>query len=95
MEAGSFAFNFSQQITILLTLIVFWLSTSLLPNNYSKGGQFEDANREGFILQIKKHFSEKIAEGEDHNTLYHYFSQFLNTFVGVIQTIQLPLHNVR
>lgn len=24
-----------------------------------QGGQFEDANREGFILQIKEHFSEK------------------------------------
>lgn len=43
-------------------------------------GQFEYANREGFILQLKHHFDEVIKEGESQNTLYKIFhstSQYL------------------
>ena len=43
-------------------------------------GQFEDANREGFILQLKHHFDEVIKEGGSQNTLYKIFhstSQYL------------------
>lgn len=35
-----------------------------------QGGQFEDADRQGFVYQIKARFSEKIEEGDSHNTLY-------------------------
>ncbi|HBH7915672.1 TPA: hypothetical protein ACN306_001881 [Vibrio parahaemolyticus] len=45
-----------------------------------QGDQFEDANRQGLIHQIKDRFSEKIEEGESHRTLYshyHKLSQYL------------------
>ncbi len=45
-----------------------------------QGRQFEDAGREGFVLQIKSRFDEKIEEGSSHSTLYSYFmvcSQYL------------------
>ncbi|WP_045414312.1 phage integrase N-terminal SAM-like domain-containing protein [Vibrio owensii] len=45
-----------------------------------QGGQFEDANRQGFVHQVKARFGEKIEEGESHYTLYahyHKLSQYL------------------
>lgn len=45
-----------------------------------QGGQFEDADRLGFVHQIRARFGEKIEEGDSHDTLYgHYFklSQYL------------------
>ncbi|PMM44846.1 hypothetical protein [Vibrio breoganii] len=38
-----------------------------------QGGHFEDANREGFILQIKARLDETIEEGGSHRSLYNYF----------------------
>ncbi len=45
-----------------------------------QGGQFEDANRQGFVHQVNARFGEKIEEGVSHNTLYSYYhklSQYL------------------
>lgn len=45
-----------------------------------QGGQFEDADRQGFVHQIKARFSEKIEEGDSHATLYRHYqrsSQYL------------------
>ena len=45
-----------------------------------QGGRFENADREGFVLQIKSRFSEKIEEGGSHRSLYKYYmtvSQYL------------------
>lgn len=45
-----------------------------------KGQQSEDAGREGFVLQLKYRFDEKIEEGSSHKTLIHMFircSQYL------------------
>lgn len=42
--------------------------------------QFEDADREGFVFQLKSRFDEKIEEGGSHSTLYSYYaacSQYL------------------
>jgi hypothetical protein len=44
------------------------------------GGRFEDANREGFILQMKFRFDDFMSEGKSHSSLYAaYFecSQYL------------------
>jgi len=38
-----------------------------------QGGQFESAEREGFILQLKARFDEVIEEGGSHSSLYDYF----------------------
>lgn len=57
-------------------LVKHWPATKTL----QQGGQFEDADREGFVLQIKDRFCERIEEGESHATLYgHYLrlSQYL------------------
>lgn len=35
-----------------------------------QGGRFEDANREGFILQMKYRFDEFMGEGKSHDSLY-------------------------
>ncbi|EKO3453401.1 hypothetical protein NTE11_003948 [Vibrio fluvialis] len=35
-----------------------------------QGGRFEDANREGFILQMKYRFDDFMGEGKSHNSLY-------------------------
>ncbi|EGQ7940180.1 hypothetical protein V4T70_003617 [Vibrio vulnificus] len=40
-----------------------------------QGGQFEDADREGFIHQLKSRFDEAIDEDESHLTLYTLFFQ--------------------
>ncbi|MFA0161939.1 hypothetical protein AB4504_23495 [Vibrio sp. 10N.222.55.F12] len=45
-----------------------------------QGGQFEGADREGFVLQIKSRLDTKIEEGESHFTLRNVFfmcSQYL------------------
>lgn len=45
-----------------------------------QGGRFEDANREGFILQMKLRFDDFMSEGKSHSSLYAaYFecSQYL------------------
>ncbi len=45
-----------------------------------QGGQFEDADRLGFVHQIKTRFDEKIEEGESHESLYRNYlrlSQYL------------------
>lgn len=45
-----------------------------------QGGRFEDANREGFILQMKFRFDDFMSEGKSHSSLYAaYFecSQYL------------------
>lgn len=45
-----------------------------------QGNQFEDADRESCVLQIKSRLGEKLEEGESHNTLYDVFfrcSQYL------------------
>ncbi|WP_143691647.1 phage integrase N-terminal SAM-like domain-containing protein [Vibrio rotiferianus] len=45
-----------------------------------QGKPVESANRDGFILQIKERFDEKISEGASQITLYHLFnhtSQYL------------------
>ncbi|AYM85537.1 hypothetical protein [Pseudoalteromonas agarivorans] len=45
-----------------------------------QGGEFEDANREGFILQLKSGFDEAIEEGGSHSALFNLFfttSQYL------------------
>ncbi|EGQ9698348.1 hypothetical protein FWP48_02650 [Vibrio parahaemolyticus] len=39
-----------------------------------QGGQFEDADREGFVLQLKGRFDEAIEEGGSHNSLYYTFA---------------------
>lgn len=35
-----------------------------------RGGRFEDANREGFILQMKSRFEDFMGEGKSHASLY-------------------------
>ncbi|MGY0616783.1 hypothetical protein [Vibrio sp. FJH11] len=40
-----------------------------------QGGHFEDANREGFILQMKSRFDDFMAEGKSHHTLYDTYHQ--------------------
>ncbi|MEZ9257687.1 hypothetical protein [Vibrio splendidus] len=40
-----------------------------------QGSQFEDANREGFILQLKEQFNETIKEGGSHESLYTLFNE--------------------
>lgn len=45
-------------------------------NQLQQGCKFEDADREGFILQLKDRFDEKIEEGGSHASLY---AIFLNT----------------
>ncbi|MBF4370937.1 hypothetical protein EAY04_23400, partial [Vibrio anguillarum] len=48
--------------------------------NLQQGGQFKDADRLGFVHQIKARFGEKIEEGASHATLYSYYnglSQYL------------------
>ncbi|HGY9586797.1 TPA: phage integrase N-terminal SAM-like domain-containing protein [Vibrio harveyi] len=40
-----------------------------------QGDQFEDADRLGFVQQVKARFDEKIEEGGNHNTLYSYYSR--------------------
>ncbi|MHA2940218.1 hypothetical protein ACXJY6_18235 [Vibrio sp. RC27] len=45
-----------------------------------QGGQFEDADREGFVHQIKDRFVEKIEEGDSHyylHSIYRKLSQYL------------------
>ncbi len=45
-----------------------------------QGGQFEGADRKGFVHQVKSRFREKMEEGVSHNALYtHYMtlSQYL------------------
>lgn len=45
-----------------------------------QGDQFEDADRLGFVHQIRVRFGEKIEEGDSHDTLYDYYyklSQYL------------------
>ncbi|HHC6514022.1 TPA: phage integrase N-terminal SAM-like domain-containing protein [Vibrio parahaemolyticus] len=45
-----------------------------------QGGQFKDADRLGFVHQIKARFGEKIEEGYSYNTLYSHYrklSQYL------------------
>ncbi|WP_039035970.1 hypothetical protein [Shewanella sp. ECSMB14102] len=39
-----------------------------------QGGHFEDADREGAILQLKKSFDKAIEEGGSHHSLYQVFS---------------------
>ncbi len=48
--------------------------------NLQQGGQFEDADRLGFVHQIKARFGKNIEEGDSHHTLYahyHKLSQYL------------------
>ena len=40
-----------------------------------QGGQFEDANREGFILQMKSRFVEFMIEGKSHYSLHSSYSE--------------------
>ncbi|PML25627.1 hypothetical protein BCT82_12035 [Vibrio breoganii] len=40
-----------------------------------RGGCFEDANREGFILQIKSRFDDFMSEGKSHDSLYGTYFQ--------------------
>lgn len=40
-----------------------------------QGGYFEDANREGAILQIKLQYDKEIEEDASHNTLYAIFGE--------------------
>ncbi len=42
-------------------------------NALQQGQQFEDADREGFVLQIKARFDEAIEEGESHLSIYDHF----------------------
>ncbi|MCC4858834.1 phage integrase N-terminal SAM-like domain-containing protein [Vibrio lentus] len=45
-----------------------------------QGGEFEDADREGFVHQLKERFVEKMEEGGSHETLYNHYcklSQYL------------------
>lgn len=51
-------------------LVKHFPSTQLL----QQGGQFEDAEREGVILQLKQSFDKEIEEGGSHFTLYNVFS---------------------
>lgn len=46
-------------------------STKLL----QRGGEFEDARRDGPILQLKSRFDDMIKEGASHNSLYETFSK--------------------
>ncbi|TKE93474.1 hypothetical protein FCV53_04970 [Vibrio sp. F12] len=40
-----------------------------------QGGRFEDANREGFILQMKYRFDDFMGEGKSHDSLYCTYSE--------------------
>ncbi|TOM47873.1 hypothetical protein CGH79_11900, partial [Vibrio parahaemolyticus] len=40
-----------------------------------QGGHFENANREGAILQIKAQYEKEIEEDASHNTLYAIFGE--------------------
>lgn len=40
-----------------------------------QGGQFEDADREGFVHQIKDRFVEKIEEGDSHHSLHNTYTR--------------------
>ncbi|KAB0302107.1 hypothetical protein F2Z80_13660 [Vibrio fortis] len=40
-----------------------------------QGCQFQDANREGFVYQIKARFGEKIEEGESHYNLHQHYTK--------------------
>lgn len=40
-----------------------------------QGGRFEDANREGFILQMKYRFDDFMDEGKSHDSLYTTYSE--------------------
>lgn len=40
-----------------------------------QGGRFEDANREGFILQMKSRFDDFMGEGKSHESLYSIYSE--------------------
>jgi hypothetical protein len=40
-----------------------------------QGGRFEDANREGFILQMKYRFDDFMGEGKSHDSLYTVYSE--------------------
>ncbi|MBF4232630.1 hypothetical protein EA002_23105, partial [Vibrio anguillarum] len=51
-------------------LVKHFPSTQLL----QQGGQFEDADREGVILQLKQSFDKAIEEGGSHHSLYKIFS---------------------
>ncbi|PML49510.1 hypothetical protein BCT76_08955 [Vibrio tasmaniensis] len=43
-------------------------------NALQQGQQFEGADREGFVLQVKSRFDEAIEEGSSHKTLYTQFN---------------------
>lgn len=43
-----------------------------------QGQAFEDADREGFILELKSRFDEAIEEGGSHSSLYGVFNQAFN-----------------
>lgn len=51
-------------------LVKHFPSTQLL----QQGGQFEDADRESVILQLKQSFDKTIEEGGSHHSLYKIFS---------------------
>ncbi|MEZ8288173.1 hypothetical protein [Vibrio sp. 10N.237.312.B06] len=40
-----------------------------------KGNQFENANREGFILQMKSRFDDFVDEGKSHQSLYNAYNK--------------------
>ena len=40
-----------------------------------QGGRFDDASREGFILQMKSRFDDFMSEGKSHNSLYSIYSE--------------------
>ncbi|MCY9826712.1 hypothetical protein [Vibrio chagasii] len=40
-----------------------------------QGSRFEDANREGFILQMKSRFDDFMAEGKSHSSLYSSYNE--------------------
>jgi len=40
-----------------------------------QGGRFEDANRDGFILQMKSRFDDVMSEGKSHESLYDIYSE--------------------
>ncbi|WP_039985580.1 hypothetical protein [Vibrio owensii] len=40
-----------------------------------QGGQFEDADREGFVLQLKGRFDEAVEEGKSRESLYTLFME--------------------
>lgn len=40
-----------------------------------QGGRFEDANRDGFILQMKSRFDDFMSEGKSHESLYSIYTK--------------------